>query len=299
MKYQEPGIILLDKQTGVSSAKALAAVKRQLNLKKAGHAGTLDPLATGLLVCLLNSATRLAAYAESGEKVYSGTMDLGISTDTDDQEGKVLARSTEIPDFKLIKNAVAEKFVGELQQVPPQVSAVKVEGTRAYKLVRQGLSPKLEEKRIFVKTFSVNQLSEVRISFSVRCSKGTYIRALARDLGEEFGCGACLSSLRREESFPFNVKDAKTLEELRTGDILDWKELFPAVPVLAFESEFARRLLNGDTDALRRFNEGKIGIEQGEEKVIYSDQRSGRALGLLVNDGRQWKFGLNCGGSTR
>jgi tRNA pseudouridine55 synthase len=287
------GIVLLDKESGISSAKALAQVKSRLNIRKIGHAGTLDPMATGLLVCLVNSATRLAAYAGLGTKIYSGTIDLGISTDTDDIRGKVIKSSTVYPDFEQVA-AAAEKYQGEIFQEPPQVSAVKVNGERAYKLARKGIRQKLKSRRVQIFSLLLAPVSVSRISFKVSCSKGTYIRALARDIGSDLGCGACLSSLRREGSAPFSVNQAKKLEYLSAGDIVDWRNLFPDVPVLEVGHLEANRLQSGDERILNRLSGNSVCRSNKTGKAIYVDRSTGKAMGLLVNEGDSWKIRMNC-----
>jgi len=284
-------ILLLDKASGLTSAKALNQLKRKLKLKKIGHSGTLDPMASGLLVCLLDGATRLASFAEQGQKTYSGVIQFGIRTDTDDITGATLEQCLEIPDFKSIENAVLN-FVGEIEQVPPNYSAVKVDGVRAYELARQGQSTELKARKVTVERFQIEALSQNSVFFRVVCSKGTYIRSLARDLGQMLGCGACLASLRREASAPFHVLQAKRLEDIELKHALSVKSLFPNLLSLEVEPALAKRLVCGDERALR---EVESDLERGSYagRAAYQSRGSDEPLGILVKEGSQWKFAVN------
>lgn len=218
--FQPSGFFLMDKGPGISSARAIAQLKHSLGIRKIGHAGTLDPPATGLLVCLVNDATRLARQIEGGDKIYSGSILFGVSTSTDDSTGEVLARSEAIPSFKEIEEA-ATRFVGEIEQIPPSVSAVKKDGERAYKIARRGEAVELKPRKVVIHSLKLKPLSANEVAFEIHCTKGTYIRAIARDLGKIFGCGACSSSLRRDGSAPFSVNDAKTVDQLSWGDLIE------------------------------------------------------------------------------
>lgn len=288
------GIFLVDKPRGISSAKAIAQIKRRVDLKKIGHAGTLDPLASGLLVCLVGSATRLAKYASQGFKLYSGTIRLGLETDTDDIAGGVVATSEHRPSDDMIE-AIRTKYLGKIVQVPPKVSAVKIDGERAYSRALRGEDFVITPREVQITQSHFMRVSKDVIRFQVRCSGGTYIRALARDVGRELGCGACIESLRREESLPFSVTRAKPLELVGLDDILDIRELFPSAPVLCVDTNEARRLRNGDirsVDAvLDRFSSTLNGVAVGGE-LICSERNSGNSLGLLVQDHGKWEIGL-------
>lgn len=217
----ETGVLLLDKPSGITSAKALERIKSRFKIKKMGHAGTLDPMATGLLICLVGKATKLASHFEGGRKVYSGTIRFGVTTDSDDITGVTTSESQEIPSFEVIKD-LCEKFLGSIQQTPPSVSAVKVNGRRAYSLVRDsGITPTLSSRSVEIFRFEVIPEDSRTIRFEIECSKGTYIRSIARDLGALAGCGACLHSLRRESSDPFSVAMAKGFDEITESDFVN------------------------------------------------------------------------------
>ncbi len=213
------GIIVLDKRPGVSSARAIAEVKRKLNLRKIGHAGTLDPAATGILVCLVNRATKSAKLFEGGTKTYEGTFKFGVTTTTDDLEGEIVSESKEIPPFAHIESLIAD-LTGEISQTPPAVSAIKVNGKRAYDIVRkEGVVPELKSRTITVHSFSIEPRTPDTIWFRVTCSSGTYIRSLARDLGAKMGCGGALATLRRVGSLPVTIDQAKGIDDLTLEDI--------------------------------------------------------------------------------
>lgn len=286
------GIILLDKASGISSAKAIAQVKHALQLEKIGHAGTLDPSATGLLVCLAGKATRAAAYAVDGPKIYTGTIRLGLRTSTDDITGEILEESLRIPDDNAVLNAVMENFTGALRQVPPQISAVKIQGEPAYKRVRKrGETVEIAAREVFIETFDARCLEGGRIAFEIRCSPGTYIRSIARDLGEILGCGGCVESLSRKASYPFELKKARKVEELEESDILPWFELFPGVPYIACSAGDLGKLANGD----QRPVAGLRGFPKSGEKVLYGSEEPHDAKGLFINDRGTWKSAFYIG----
>jgi tRNA pseudouridine55 synthase len=282
---REAGVVVLDKPAGMSSARALDALKKKLGIKKAGHAGTLDPMATGVLVCLIGKATRLAAYAEAGRKTYSGTMRFGLTTSTDDIEGEVITSGGGAPALEALRDA-ARECTGVISQVPPNVSAVKIDGERAYKKARRGEEMKLSAREVEVFDFQVLDLDGAEASFSIICSPGTYIRSLARDLGAKLGCGACVSSLRRERSEPFSVGSACTLEEADESRVLPWTALFPGVERIELPEDAARRLLKGDERVLRELNG-----TGGHGAAVYGTREG--ACGLLVRERDAWRVAVN------
>ncbi|NLF25300.1 MAG: tRNA pseudouridine(55) synthase TruB [Deltaproteobacteria bacterium] len=287
----EAGILLVDKPAGLSSAQVVGRLKKKHGCKRIGHAGTLDPMATGLLVCMVGAATRLASYAEAGSKIYAGTIDFGYVTDTDDIWGEVLNRSENLPIFSEVCEG-AKKYCGQLWQVPPRISAVKVRGQRAYQAARVGKPLKLEPRQVYVHKFDLLPVSRQRVFFRVHCSKGTYIRSLARDLGADLGCGACLSSLRREASAPFSVSKAKPLEQLGVADLQHWSRLFPETPRLDLDAWEIDRLRDGDQRLL-----GALSLTgsdfAGAARLVYADRVSGRACGLLVKRQDSWRLAVN------
>jgi len=209
-----PGLVIVDKAAGMTSHDVVARVRRLAGTRKVGHAGTLDPMATGVLVLGLNRATRLLGHLMLTEKAYDATILLGTSTTTDDAEGEVTATAaTEDLTDEAIRDALTA-FVGEIDQVPTAVSAIKVDGKRAYQRVRDGEEVELKARRVTVHELTVTEIRGPEVDISVRCSSGTYIRAIARDLGAALGVGGHLTALRRTAVGRFDLAQAHSLEEL-------------------------------------------------------------------------------------
>jgi len=208
------GIVLLDKPLGITSNRALQIVKRLYNAAKAGHTGSLDPLATGLLPLCLGEATKVSGFLLDADKVYLATLKLGVKTFSADAEGEIIeTRPVENYSKKQI-NAAIEPFLGEIEQVPPMHSALKVDGQPLYKLAHQGIVVERKSRPVHIFDIQVLRHKGDEMDIEVHCSKGTYIRTLAEDIGEKLGCGAHLSALRRTESGPFHLEESITLEEL-------------------------------------------------------------------------------------
>ena len=221
------GLVVVDKPGGMTSHDVVSRVRRLAGTRKVGHAGTLDPMATGVLVLGTERATRLLGHLMLTEKAYDATVRLGITTTTDDAEGEVVARaSTSALDDEAVR-AAATAFVGTMEQVPSAVSAVKVDGKRAYARVRAGEQVALEPRTVTVHDLVVRDVRPgdevIDLDIRVRCSSGTYIRAIARDLGAVLGAGGHLTALRRTAVGPFTLDRARTLEELA--------ERFEPVPI--------------------------------------------------------------------
>ncbi|MFI3185951.1 MAG: tRNA pseudouridine(55) synthase TruB [Methylococcaceae bacterium] len=218
------GILLLDKRLGVSSNRALQEVRHLFNANKAGHTGSLDPLATGLLPLCFGEATKVSGLMLDDNKRYQVVVQLGIMTDTGDLEGTVLETKPVPLLSKDLILACLEKFTGEIDQVPPMYSALKLNGKKLYELARAGIT--VERKARHIKIFELKLLSDSQalanspdlLMLDVFCSKGTYIRSLAEDIGHYLGCGATVKELRRLEAGQFNIKDAKTIEQLTAMD---------------------------------------------------------------------------------
>lgn len=210
------GFLLVDKPAGWTSHDVCAFVKKRFRISKVGHAGTLDPMATGLLVLLLGRATKWSNLASGHDKAYAGKIELGIETDSHDRMGKVLAEAdwSGISESDLINES--KRFAGELMQVPPMVSAIKHQGVRLYELARKGKTVEREPRPITVHEFKIIRKENQFVEFSVRVSKGTYVRTLVHDLGKNLGCLATLAELRRTESGPFLIEKAVDIPTLKT-----------------------------------------------------------------------------------
>lgn len=214
------GILLVDKPKGVTSHDVVAMVRRQLGTKKVGHAGTLDPMATGLMVVGIDSGTKLLSHLFGLDKQYLATIRLGQATSTDDAEGEVLSEADASKITKEQLQLEIEKLTGEIQQVPSSVSAIKVDGRRAYDIVRSGESVELASRRVKIYRFQlISEITRVdkflEFDVLVDCSSGTYIRALARDMGQALGVGGHLRELRRTMVGEFRIDDATKPDELR------------------------------------------------------------------------------------
>ena len=215
------GIIIVNKPSGWTSFDVVARIRSLTGVKKVGHSGTLDPMATGVLPVFLGKATKSIQYFLNGDKGYSGEMLLGIRTDTGDADGK---RISEDQDIRISENGIREafsKYIGEIEQVPPMYSAVKFKGERLYKLARKGIEVERQPRKVKIYdlciTDDVSHLAtDNRISFSVLCSKGTYIRQLVMDIGDDLGCGAHLTRLERTMARPFHISQAINMETIVT-----------------------------------------------------------------------------------
>jgi len=208
------GAILIDKPAGPTSHDVVDAIRRKFGIKKVGHCGTLDPNATGLLIIVLGRGTKLSEKLMSDDKVYEGTVKFGETTDSYDADGELVA-SRPVPPFTLEQiNETAAEFVGDLMQKPPMVSAVKKGGVPLYKLARKGIEVEREPRLIHIYNFRFTEYREPLGAFCIGCTKGTYVRSLAHELGQKLGCGAHLATLRRTASGRFDVADAKPLAEI-------------------------------------------------------------------------------------
>ncbi len=258
------GWLVLDKPYELGSTPAVARVRRLFDANKAGHAGTLDPLATGLLPIALGEATKTVPYVTDGGKAYRFTVRWGLSTTTDDREGEVVAESDARPDRDAIE-ALLPDFTGQIEQTPPAFSAIKIDGKRAYAEARAGRDVVLEPRTVHIEQLTVQATPDTdHTIFEVVCGKGTYVRALARDMGERLGCHGHVTDLRRTWVEPFEEDDAVTLARLETaleeaeGDVsvLDALLISPADAMDGFthikiDSDQATRLRLGNAILLR------------------------------------------------
>jgi tRNA pseudouridine55 synthase len=256
------GALLLDKPLGVSSNFVLQKSKRLLGAKKAGHAGTLDPLASGLLIALFGEATKFAGMLLDSEKEYAATLKLGETTSTGDAEGKVLeTKPVSVTDGQ-IRDALA-RFRGDIEQVPPMHSALKRDGVPLYKLARRGESVERAPRRVRILELELAAFHSPLLEIRVRCSKGTYVRTLAEDIGAALGTGAHLAALRRTGSGRFQVADAVGLSALeamapaeRRARLLPVDSLLSQLPRVELDAAAEARLRNGQTLQMPALPEG-------------------------------------------
>ena len=249
------GWVVLDKPAGMNSTHAVSVLKRIFNAKKAGHAGTLDPLATGILPVAFGEATKTVPFVQDGEKAYRFTVRWGVETDTDDSDGRIVAQSSERPAEAEIR-ALLPGFIGTILQLPPSYSAIKINGERAYDLAREGEAPALSPRPVTIHALDLTGVGEDEAVFEARCGKGTYVRAIARDLGRLLGCYGHVSALRRTRVGPFYERDAVRLQDLDDAasglQALRRVEAgLMEVPRVVVDSSAAARLRRGQSVLLR------------------------------------------------
>jgi tRNA pseudouridine55 synthase len=282
------GLVIVDKPSGLTSHDVVARIRRLAGTRRVGHAGTLDPMATGVLVVGIEQATRILGHLALTEKEYRGTIRLGQATDTDDAEGQVIAEASAAGVTPDALRAAIAALTGEIQQVPPGISAIKVGGQRAYRLTREGAPPELAARPVTVSALDILDTSRssgpagqelLDVDVHVTCSSGTYIRAIARDLGAALGTGGHLTELRRTRVGPYLARDAATLEELA--------ESLRVVPLAqAAGAAFARRDLTADE--ARRVGHGArlpaVGAGAGPVAAFAPD---GTLVALLTEESGQ------------
>ena len=280
----ESGLVVVDKPGGMTSHDVVARVRRLAGTRKVGHAGTLDPMATGVLVLGLNRATRLLGHLTLTDKRYDATIRLGVTTTTDDAEGEVVGtHPTDAVTADDVRRVLAS-YVGEIDQVPSAVSAIKVDGKRAYARVRAGEDVDLPARRVTVHAIEVTALDLPEVEIAVHCSSGTYIRAIARDLGAALGVGGHLTALRRTAVGPFGLADAHTLDaladDLRLTPIAEAaRASFPAVDLdeaHAADVRVGRRLDLALDETTALF------APDGEFLALYREGEDGRARAVAV-----------------
>ena len=289
------GILLIDKPEGPSSAQVVHQVKKILGAKKVGHLGTLDPFASGLLLIGVNEGTKIADIFLGGVKSYRGVMMLGIETDTQDGTGKVVLERP-VPNIsKSELRSLEKKFTGALQQVPPMFSALKKDGVRLYRLARQGKEIPREPRSIRIDALCLKPLSDREVEIEVTCSRGTYVRTLAADMGKELGCGAHLKNLRRVACDHLAVAQAIDIEELKnnfsTGlvPLLSLSSALNHLRAVTWQSPLVTRLRLGQQETL-----GQIGKRMdGEVFVRVLDSRGELAALAKWNEdipGGRWRL---------
>jgi len=247
------GWVNLHKPVGITSTQALSIVKRALNPQKAGHAGTLDPLASGILPIALGEATKTVPYVQDSIKTYNFTVTWGEQRTTDDAEGEAVATSDKRP-TKAQVESLLPSFHGEIEQTPPQFSAIKVDGNRAYDLARDGEEFELKSRIVYIESLELVSHSESATAFTCVCGKGTYVRSLARDMGLKLGCFGYISLLERASVGPFTLENAISLDIFRQNDdkpspeqvLLPLQTALDDIPVLALREQEAARLKNGN-----------------------------------------------------
>jgi tRNA pseudouridine55 synthase len=222
------GVLLVDKPGDHTSHDVVARLRRKLNMKRIGHAGTLDPMATGLMILLIGKATKISQYLISLDKEYEGAIELGKVTDSQDADGEVLSTLPVPPLTEAELRTAMAGFLGDQYQTPPMYSAIKIDGVPLYKSARKGVEVEREPRFIRVSSFELTKFGLPRFEFRMRCTKGTYVRTVAHDLGQKLGCGAHLAALRRTATDKFKLTDALTLDQIESMSLSEIeKRLIP------------------------------------------------------------------------
>jgi len=226
VKHTAPdGILLVDKPAGMTSHDVVDAVRRHFRIKKVGHCGTLDPNATGLLILVLGKATKLSEKIMGQDKVYRGTIELGRTTNSYDADGETVTEEA-VPDLDLEQlNELSKSFKGDQMQTPPMVSAIKKDGVPLYKLARKGIEIERPARLIHVYYFRIETYEQPDCTFEIACTKGTYVRSLAHDMGQKIGCGANLKTLRRTVSGDFKVDQASSLDTILSLNLAELSQI--------------------------------------------------------------------------
>ena len=277
------GLIIIDKGEGLSSQTVVNRVKRLLGVKKAGHTGTLDPLATGVLPVLVERGVKASEFMLSADKYYSATLLLGITTDTEDIEGKVLSSAPVTVTEEEVKSA-ALSFIGDYMQTPPMYSALKVGGKKLCDLARAGEEIEREPRAVKIFSLEATRLSDTEYKLDVHCSKGTYIRTLCADIGKKLGTGGVMKALRRTYASGFSLDGAHTLEELEKlspeelwGLVLPIESVFLRYDAVTLDAFFARLAMAGQEIYLKKI--GKSDIPTGTVLRLYNKEGEFFAVG--------------------
>jgi tRNA pseudouridine55 synthase len=276
------GVLLVDKPAGITSHDVVSAVRRATKVRRVGHAGTLDPFATGLLVVLVGRGTRLIPFIDGEPKVYEAAIRFGVETDTDDLTGSVL-RSTAIPDEHFVMS-VLPALTGEIAQVPPAYSAKQIDGTRAYAAARVGTPIALEAVSVRVDAWEVLGWRDADLRVRITCGGGTYIRALARDLGRLTESAAHLAQLRRVAAGPFSVEHATTVDDLRAGEfsLRPLQDAIPSLPQLRLDATERARVVHGNPITNRASASRVALLDVDEELIAVADDEAGLLQPRLV-----------------
>ncbi|MBE3140652.1 MAG: tRNA pseudouridine(55) synthase TruB [Thermoplasmata archaeon] len=273
------GVVIIDKPAGKTSHDVVNEVKKILGVKKAGHTGTLDPMATGVLPVCLNEATKLAKFLTGEDKEYLAAMLLGVKTDTLDTEGKIISQSDKPVTEERIR-AVMAQMVGKVKQVPPAYSAVKYCGEPLYKWARRGIFLETAAREVEIHSIVIEDISFPRVTFRVACSKGTYIRTLCSDIGDLLECGACLCSLRRLRSGFFSEEMAVSLNNIELSEkILPMANLLPLLTTIELEDHFAAKLRNGLQPSVEMMKEHVLPFLEAGDMVKFINH-SGNLVAL-------------------
>ena len=263
------GFILVNKESGVTSNSIVQQIKKTIKAKKVGHLGTLDPLASGLLILAVNRATKFSSYFLESDKTYDVQFELGTSTDTEDSTGNIIYKSNKLPKKSEVKK-ILDNLIGDSMQIPPFFSALKHKGKPLYEYARKGEFITKPSRRITIKSIKNFNMNEKICSFRIHCSKGTYIRSIGRDLGNHFECGAHMRSLKRLSQGNFFLNQANIASEIKIENIINIDDAF---------SDFKKIMIDGED--LKKFINGvKISDKSSEFNLLRVFSKSGKFIGI-------------------
>ncbi len=270
------GVLVVDKPEKMTSAGVVAFVKKQMKAAKAGHTGTLDPFATGVLVCCINHATRLARFFLNDEKKYEAVICLGVETDTQDSTGNIMSQCDPVEFSEKTIRSVFKRFEGSIEQFPPIFSALKHQGIPLYKLARTGRPFQKPARRVFISSIRILDIRLPEIRFEVSCSSGTYIRALCSDIGKALGCGGHLKALRRLESGGFTIQEAISLAEVKelastgklSGRLINMSSALRKMPAHVADKNLIAKIMHGRIITENDFISESTGIAKGFIKIV-------------------------------
>ncbi|NIS78808.1 MAG: tRNA pseudouridine(55) synthase TruB [Anaerolineales bacterium] len=281
------GLLIVDKPVGPTSHKIVTLVRRGMGIRKVGHAGTLDPRASGVLVLCLGPATRLSEYLSTSSKRYEAVVRFGAATQTYDSEGQIIRKTDKVPTRAEVE-ALLPTFRGEIEQVPPPFSAIKVRGKKAYELARQGEDVDLEPRTVTIHLLEILSYKQPDLVLDVECTAGTYIRSLAHEFGERLSCGAHLAKLRRTKAGPFTLEDAVPLPKLEVGFLTGkWEQYvrpaadaLPDTPIISLDGERLERIRFGH----------RIPADHGATGIARAIDTEGKLVAILeaVENGEEW-----------
>ena len=297
------GILVVDKPAGISSAKVVAIVKNALSAKKVGHAGTLDPFATGVLVCCINKATKLAQFFLHGKKKYIALVHLGIETDTQDLTGNITSKSNKVHFSENEIRSVFKRFEGKIEQLPPVFSALKHKGVPLYKLARKGNPVQKPSRSVFISYIDILDINLPFVRFEVLCSSGTYVRTLCSNIGTSLGCGGHLKELRRTESSQFSIQDAVSVSKLEklakcgklSQRLINMADALKDMKSVIANDELTQKIFRGTIITPKDISPDLLKNQTGNHEDIFKVlNMENKLIALLTFDTRKSSFKYNC-----
>ncbi|MGD2029497.1 MAG: tRNA pseudouridine(55) synthase TruB [Desulfobacterales bacterium] len=281
MQSELNGILLVDKPAGITSAEVVARIKKIFGIRKVGHTGTLDPFATGILICCINRATKLARFFLHGNKKYEAILHLGIETDTQDSTGIVTSTCDNILFSEIKIRSVFNRFKGSIDQIPPVYSALKCKGAPLYKLARQGKPVQKPARRIAIFNIEILKINLPLIHFRVSCSAGTYIRTLCSDIGKLLGCGGHLKELKRVQSSGFSIAETVKLSELEnlalseniSHRIISMSDALRDMPEYIADKALAKKIMHGNLLTKKELRPVQTETSEGFIKIVDTNNR--------------------------